>query len=351
VVGNLCLPKFLAAAAQLKKESKSKPGFVRYLAFPSGGHSLETIVGEITAITTAPGEAKQSSEEKESVEKTPQLWMTSGRKDVVLRAPFYGVDKKTREEAFGKITDMRRFDLPHGASRMVGGGASWRGVIFSPTTAEAKAKLLLFDGDGLAFAVFDTQTVQPLFAHSLIWDMLRPPADRGGEGTAVETAKLRAKLKKMVQKTRLKVTGIVPLPPEVNPEKSLGKTTMALATRIPGFPLMLAECDTKNLSQCVLTRQCYLEGAPDLPADAVSGIAVSAARKLIIIGDRKAGRLLGFKISSCYNVQRVAEWFLPDRIKKLSNIYIDSEDRLWLTSSEPDNYLNASVYVWKALEW
>jgi hypothetical protein len=50
-------------------------------------------------------------------------------------------------------------------------------------------------------------------------------------------------------------------------------------------------------------------------------------------------------------VSRRAALALPSKLKRLSGLAIDKDDRLWLTTETPDDYSNASVFAWDAKDW
>ncbi len=225
-------------------------------------------------------------------------------------------------------------------------GADWRGMA---VTADGERALLL-DGFEVVLHEASPQAMQWVLSRTPPWDRIRPPRDRGGEATSGETAELRAAFKRAFLATPgLKAAGIAPLPAAWNERK--GVTSYLLALRVAKFPLVLMECSVSEPSACQIVRQCLLEGAQDLAPEAVTGIAVSAARRLVLIGDGKGRRLVGFKFTSCLHVARERDYALPKQLKELTNIVVDTRDRLWVTTGRPDDYLKASVYVWPKALW
>jgi hypothetical protein len=246
----------------------------------------------------------------------------------------------SREKVFTPIVSMERFTVVKDDAL----APDWRGMDQTPE------RQLFFDGKELAWIESDPKTMTEILRRSIPWDMIRPPRDSRGEPTTVETKALRAQLKKVwTQTLGLKVSGIARIPGGW--VKSGVKTPYLLASRLKGFSLILMECDPKELSLCQVSRQCYLEGASQLEPASVTGLAVNQKTKMIYIGDSKNHMIHGFKFSSCYHVPRISRIVLPQKIKAINNLFIDDDERLWVTTSSPDDYLNASIYFWPPGFW
>jgi hypothetical protein len=244
----------------------------------------------------------------------------------------------TREGVFGKITDSTRQEIAKDE-----GPFAWTGVILRPN------RVMFLDGANLALIESDPKSFKEIVRRSIPWDTLVPPRDRGGEATRPETAALRAAFKRaFVATPGLKLAGMAPLP---DAWKTGKKKHYLAATRIKGYPLLMIECDPEDSSSCVVSRQCYLEGATDLLPEAVAGIAIDEKKRLVWIGDRKRMKLAGFMFHSCYHVTRRGDVTLPDRLKTLTNIAIDAERRLFLTTEIPDDYHNSSLFYWPSSQW
>lgn len=302
-------------------------GSVKNLEMPPPERSLETVHRTVTAVGT--------SELKDGVQRV----VVMPDKQNFLIETSYKPKGTTRAESFGTLLDSRRQSVPAGNLP-----PDWRAVVF------AGARIHLFDGAWLTFVEVDGASFKELTRRTLAWDLIRPPRDRGGEATPGETGELRASFKRRYLSTLgLKITGLARIPAAW--EGGKGVRYLA-ATRIKGFPLLLLECQADELAQCMVARQCYLEGAKDLEPGAVSGIAVSAERKLVLIGDAKQRRLVAFRYQSCYHVPATgAVWELPAKLKGLTNLHVDAQDGLWVTTDGPDDYTAASLYNWPAAAW
>lgn len=320
MVGHLIAALLLCGGAFFEVRGEES---LRELPFPSEVQSTDALSRSVAAIHQKDG----------------KLMALPEGHGFVMVSPF---DPKgvSREKVFAPLVNMERFafgkeDAP---------APDWRGM------DQVTDRQLFFDGRELAWIESDPKTMSEILRRSIPWDMIRPPRDSRGEPTSVETKALRSKLKKIWSQTLgLKVSGIARIPGSW--VKSGKRTAYVLASRLKGFPLMLMECDAKEPSLCQVSRQCYLEGAAELEPAAVSGVAVSSKNKMIFIGDSKNHMIHGFKFGSCYHVPRVTRKVLPRQLKTINNLFIDSDDRLWVSTSSPDDYLNASIYFWPQGVW
>lgn len=213
---------------------------------------------------------------------------------------------------------------------------------------EIDQNYVAFDRQGFSWTVLDPK-FKEILRRSIPRDLIRPPRDRGGEPTKPEIQSFRQAFNKEWNQTiPYKSSGIA---------SAFSKATGTTAARsyfvalsLPKFPLALMECQKDEPSQCSLTRECYLEGAR-IPAAARAGVAVSEKRGLMIFGNRQEGTLLGYTFHSCFHSVHSHTWVLPKPLKRLTNLMIDAEERLWVTTEEPDDFHNASVYYWPKESW
>lgn len=252
----------------------------------------------------------------------------------LIKMPFRP-GEATREARFGAFHESLHLNWP-------------------PELADAKPGALVAYGDD-NLLLFDDQelsitqiTTAPgfLVKRALIWDMIRPAADAKGEPTTVEVVKTRAQFKAAFQRSKTRLTGIAQIP-----DKWMGlKNEVAFlgSTEIPGFPLVVLTCLKENPTQCTIDRNCFLEGTFSKES---RGIAVLPEQRSIFVGDASTHRILAYKFHSCFNVTANGEMILPAKIKGISNIFVDKDERLWVTSSAPDDYDNASIYMWNKNDW
>lgn len=303
--------------------SKSKSHEVKVLSFPPEAQTLETLSRSVTALY---------------LDGERLITMPEGQRFAMVSS--FKPQGENREKAFGPLTSTQRLQVVKEESPI----PDWRGIALN------EDRILFLDGSEFSWIEAENKGMSEVLRRSIPWDRIRPPRDSRGEPTTIETKQLRLQIKKAWDRVLgLKATGVAAIPASWVGTK--GKHTYAIALRIKEFQLVIMECSSKEPSSCMLARQCYLEGVPDLTAEAIAGIGVSTKQKLILIGDRKARMIHIFRFDSCFHVPRVRQLHLPDKIKELNNIHVDHEDRLWLSTKSPDDYLNASVYYWPSHQW
>ena len=294
---------------------------LKNLSEPLPEASLETAIKEISGIAVIDDKIALLPEGKALI--LSVNWSPSG---------------KTRETAFGPIEAQTRRTLiaTLGGTDLVGADYINR---------QTGSRWLALDGTEVSVREISTPEFNEVSKRSVAWDLIKPPSDRGGEPTRVETVELRARFKKSWLKTPgRKIAGWAR---RKGNEKHEGIASYLLATKIPGFPVIEMRCGQgEEPSSCLMTRACFVDGAGDLHSSAITGIGFSAKSKRVFIGDSKGRKVHVFRFESCFHIVKVGELALPEKLKKLSNVFVDQADRLWLTTEAPDDYLNASVYYW-----
>jgi hypothetical protein len=295
-------------------------GEPRELPFPEGRASVETAERTVQGVARA-------ADSVFIFPKSPAL---------VLRAPF-AVDGKDREARFGKLEAQERLTVSHVD------GAAWRGL------DRIEGRYVLFDGGRLAVVELDEKTFKTIVERSIPWDLIRPPADRGGEATRSETAEAQAAFKRrFLAAPSPKLAGIARVPDswKIARSKGMGNVYLA-ATRIEGFPLVQLECRADEASQCMVARFCKLGTPLGIPPEAVAGIGLDEKRRLVVFGDTTVHGFVAYEWRSCFHSPRAkSAWRLPGKVKSLAGFSVDADGRLWVASDVADDYLNASVYVW-----
>lgn len=292
------------------------------LSFPSNEQSIETLEGNITALTLLPKHV---------------MMLVKDRPLLIATAFPRTVSPTARLEA--RFADSKRLDLPLTAAGLDSVG--WSAM--SPRDEH----LLLLNGSDLSLAYLDIAKKPLLISkHTLIFDLLRPGPDRGGEAPSVEIAGLRTKFRRTLEANPgVKIVGMAAIPAAWQ-----ATDTYVLATRLPGFPLLTMRCDPDNPSQCQLSRACPLRGHAPAPT-AVAGIATHPSKRLILIGDKDQHHVLAYHFQACLEVRHSHTLALPTKVKVLTNLHIDQSENLWLSTEQPDDYYNASVYWWKKDQW
>ncbi len=313
------------------------------LSMPSRAASLETISASINSFALGKEE----------------LVLFLENKDFFITHPFHG-QKANREESFGRLIEGKRIPLPTQVKNF-----------YKPYILQNENKWVLLDGDK-AEIVYLSPSYDVLLRKSLILDLLKPAADRYGEPSAFEVDKTRKQflsaLNQVEKNASLKFSGIASFPnawishkklpsklkrpqPENSSEdwlKDRSTSQFLLMTRIPGFPLLTLSCGSEGFG-CKVERTCYLSG---LEAKAqLSGIAVSQKRKLLLVGDEKNKKIYLFNTTSCFQMNQVGTLNLPERLKELSSVYVDTDDNLWVSTRHPEDYENASLFRWDKTQW
>jgi hypothetical protein len=264
-----------------------------------------------------------------------RVYLTLFQRDVFIQVPFNGITDD-QKKTFGEFSDSKRWPL---AGPLTTG--LWQGgdVVGN--------RIILLDGGQFRLAVFDEESGGHLNTRTVPWDKLRPPRDRGGEATKSEVAELRQRFTAAYKRTALPQMGGL----AYDRYRWLGKdkTYFFVASRVKGFPILTLACEHEDNSACYVDRACFAETG-DIDADSIAGIAVAENRRLFLL-DANRSRIVEFEFSSCFHVSKRMERLLPKRIKQPSDIYIDDDQALWISSQLPDDYYNASVFVWQKAEW
>lgn len=267
-----------------------------------------------------------------------------------------------QNQIFGDITESWRLQLFSIKKSM-----NWRGILidrgaslkninkckdateagmYCASLTPAGAKIQLLDGSSLSLVEIGGNPVKVVIERSIGWDRIKPPRDRGGEPTTLETQQLRARFKQNFDRTKgTKFTGVA----------FMGETAKEnryfLASRVPSFPLTVLDCDKKMSGDCVVSRACYVENLLGLESEQITGIGYSEKSKLVAFGDNKNQKIHLFKYSSCMHVEKIGLLTLPKKIKRLTNLTIDKRNNLWVSTENHDGSTRASIYFWKESEW
>ncbi len=241
----------------------------------------------------------------------------------------------SRSSFFGDLTLQERFPFElKGKRRWVGAYA------FDDF-------LMVLDSINLQMLVVNSKTKKTLLESYVSWDLIKPARDRGGEATKDEIARTRANFRTAFRKNpQYAVSGMT-----FKEKDSRGTLQFLLASRVAGFPLLTMECraDTGDFYSCQIARQCFVSAS--LKGVKLQGIGFSSARSLVVMGDVANSELIYFKFNSCYDVREVGRRKLPAQLKGLSGVAIDEDDNLWVTTRDPDDFLNASVFRWDKSTW
>jgi hypothetical protein len=139
------------------------------------------------------------------------------------------------------------------------------------------------------------------------------------------------------------------LPPTWDGQKD--RVHLLTLTALNDFPVMRIECGLGGDGPCLAARQCFVENMPQLLPLARRGLAVDVSRREILIGDSLKHRIMRFKYHSCFHISYLGELKLPPKLKEITNLFVDVEDRLWVSTKQADDYHNATIYFWDKTSW
>ncbi len=244
---------------------------------------------------------------------------------------------KTREERFGKLIQMQKKEIPRTESFQN----------FTAGIPYEDDQYLLLDGEKLELFWLNKDD-KFISKRSIIWDLILPPLDRGQEAADWLIKKLRTRFTEHLKKSHVKIVGLAPLKDPQNKE-----LTFLASTQIPGYPFVLLSCDKLNVNNCQIKRACSLDG-PLLNSSSLWGLSVDEKKEktpTLFVLDQKKHKILLFHYFSCLHIEPFKEVSLPQRLYTPSGLFIDENDHLWVTTLKPDDFLNASVYMWEASQW
>lgn len=251
----------------------------------------------------------------------------------IVRSPYNRKGKK-RDEKFGRFADSKRINI----------GKKNKFYYWTSVIHQQEDRLTILDGLNLKHVTIELNEGKIFDTNTIPWDLINPPRDDRGAPTTRETKKLRSDFRKAFYKAnRVKVTGAT-----LYRNLSKTKKEYLVATQLPGFPIVKMECSFKEDTFCQFTRACNVIGLRNSHAKDLFGIAYDKAKNMIWMVDQKKKELLQLTSDNhCYKTRYVSSTSLPERIKKPSNVFIESESKtLWVTAHDKDDYYNASVFSW-----
>lgn len=272
--------------------------------------------------------------------------------DRYLLASFTPIGPTDKQAAKDPKADPKVDDGPFGDSESrpftadVAGTRRFMGVV-----PFVRSTLLFLESTDSRIVAVESASGFFVSQRAIVLDKLKPARDSRGEPTNLETATFRQHFMKAfghINDGTIKLSGLAALPPAWHDGDA---HQFLVASRIPGYMLMTMHCLEAELSQCRIVRGCFAEGIGSILPDSVTGVAVSAERRLVLVGDRHRAQLIVFRFESCHNIVKVGEIPLPIQLKELGNVMIDSDDRLWVSTLLPDDYRNANVFVWDSKHW
>lgn len=214
--------------------------------------------------------------------------------------------------------------------------------------------LFLLDSDRRQFLLWQQKQKIWLRPSDIIFDRVKPPADPRGEPTRWEISQQRAAMRNAYSALSQEAEVLVGLSQWPSFWKNPDKADFLMLTRLKGFPLLSVKCEGKSSSYCYIVRSCFVHGLKSSLSPLLSGLAVDAKRREILIGIPLEKRIARLKATSCYHLAKTSDQkdiLLPEELKNLSNLFIDVDNNLWLTLQRPDLYKSASLFRYDAEVW
>ena len=331
----------------------------RQLAAPDELHAVPTVLRISSAV----------------VRKDDWVYLFGPKLDQYVKIPFHP-EAKTRALRFGEYTQSIRITAPKAHYP-----GDWRGILFFGD------KTMLWDASMLQLILFfpeknkdksnvsekktekgqddKDKTTEPddkekdkakakekdrvIQEVTVPIDMIKPPRDRQGEPTTVETTKARAQVRNAFKKVfGSRFSGLAALPKGWIEGKN---NFYAMASNMEGYPLTVMGCAEGDPTGCTMERFCYLEGGPKIKAKDVAGVGVSEKEKLLLMGDAGRHSIHVYHWDSCFNVKYLRTIELPKSIMKITSLHIDNDNLLWVTTNKWENQFDSNLYYWEAKDW
>ena len=264
------------------------------------------------------------------------IYLLAQKKNTLIMHPFE--PKNPPAKKFKNVTDTVRWVLPKDLNL-----TAWRAL------EKFKKDLILLEGIHLSLGIWSTTESRELHRFTIPRDMIKPNADAIGEPTAAEIKKARNIFSSEISilGNQPKFVGLAQVPPRYLRND---KAAFLVTTKLPHFPLIQIGCqDDGDLGSCMVKRKCDLVLPKGVKSSAIVGLAYSAKRDLFAFPDHDQKRIYTFSYASCSKIKIKNVIQVPDEVKSLSQIHIDQDDRLWVTSFLPDDKQDASVIYFE--EW
>jgi hypothetical protein len=265
------------------------------------------------------------------------LFVFPGKLNHFVRMPLK-FDASDREVRFGKTTDHQR--IPIRGSQYPG---DWRGAF------QSGEQIVLIDASMLQLLAIRAKDYKTVMSATVPADLLKPAADRAGEPTTIEIQKSRKRFHDSSRKIfGSRYVGFAEIPDTW--EKGDTRDFL-VASRIPGFSVLLMSCQRQDQIACVISRHCFLEGGPAINSRNIVGIGVLPKSRQILLGDSGNNQIRLYRFKSCFDVTYEKTLTLPSRLPKLSNLWVDGAEKLWITTETPDSFTDSNLFYWDSELW
>ena len=264
-----------------------------------------------------------------------EIFLLAQKKNILVKHPFDSSLPPLKR--FKNTTDTQRWDLPKDINL-----TAWRGI------EKYRDTLILLEGVHLSFGIWSLKDNKELHRFTIPRDLIKSTGDAIGEPTHAEIARNRTRFSQEFDqaKEKPKFVGIKLIPDSI---KHQDRVEFLVTTKLPSFALIKIGCtDDADLGSCRIQRVCDLPLTADKKGRAINGLAYSAKRNLFLIAQNDDKLLYGFEYKTCAHIRLVKTIHLPKELKSISQIHVDQDDRLWVTSFDPDDRQDSSVVYFEA---
>ncbi len=259
-----------------------------------------------------------------------QLYLLAQQKNILLKHPFDS--SLVAGKRFKQTTDTVRFEIP--ASLQL---SAWRAL------EKFKTSVVLLESVHLSFSVWSIKDNKEIHRFSIPRDLLKSTRDAVGEPTRTETSQMRARFAKEFQlaEDKPKFVGLSLVPEKY---KHNDKVEFLVLSKLESFPLLKIGCaDEDDLGSCRVQRVCDLNLPKSKKGRTLQGLTYSKKRDLFYFGNHDENAIYGFQYRSCGDIRLKNTLKLPSEIKSFSQLHVDQDDRLWVTSFTPDDKQDSSI--------
>jgi hypothetical protein len=241
-----------------------------------------------------------------------------------------GYKKTSKGLTFSGLLESRRSNLDPKKYKE----ASWSGA------ESVEGSTILIDGFRLGIVVLD-KDLKFKRKSDVVYDLVKPAADRLGEAPEFEVQNLRKKFDlemKTAPGNRLRGLAL----------KSIGKEKVEffLGMSLKSFPLGILECTKNKIHQCRISRICNFDGFRSIPPRSRRGVAYDRKNKKLYMLNETKNAVVVAKFNQCNDIRIIETLKFHSKMKPTKSIAF-GVGRLWVGLQTRDDYYNTSVFSYK----
>lgn len=261
-------------------------------------------------------------------------------RNFIVSTPFNS-EGKTREERFGEVIHSFRYQVKElgKASHLVAGYRRGRDImLFDAGRLEIYRITMEYLPDGVR------PSYQFVSQRGVVWDRILPLGDGAGSVPQWKIAKVRREFKKAFRAAKKRIFAVQPWW-EGKSEHGL----LALSL-IPTFPVLELRCSNAIPNKCRVHQACQFH--KDWQGyDGMALFKDGRNRQQMLVANKEQHEIHRFEIKSCRSIASIGKLTVDPKLKALAGVAVDADQRLWVSTSEPDDYTNASVFFWPKEVW